>query len=753
VTTPTGDKKFSEEQLNTLSSSSEDKNYNDKLLAWLSSEYEKCKSSRQVIERQWYLNMAFLASRQNVATRNIQGAGAVAGVRLYVPPAPPHRSRPTFNRIRPIIRKEYAKLTAQKPTAVVVPATSEDRDLYAAQAGEQIWDSVYRNKNVRKTFNQAVHWSLKTGNGFVKEYWDPTKKADDGTSGDFCYECVTPFNLFFPDLLATDIEDQSYVIHVQTRTPGWIKLNYGIDATPDTKEASDILNDSFLSLVGARNSTKESVLVFEVWIKPNSVGIMPKGGMFTVIGTQVIQSYDKGNPYIHGEYPFTHIPYIETGNFYAESVITDLIPVQREYNRTRGQIIENKNTMGMIKLIAAEGSLDPTKVNTVPGQAILHKLGFPAPTPVAPVPLPAYVIQEIDRLLQDFDDISGQHDVSKGQAPPGVTAATAISFLQEQDESIMASMFQSIENAYQKLARQTLCHVKQYWTLPRTVKVAGADNQFSVLAFRGSDIRDNTDIRMEAGSALPTSKAGKQALLMDLMSSGFIPPEKGLELMDIGGSQRLYDQLRMDSSQATRENMKMVAVTPEQLMQYQRVNMMSPVANNPGLGMGLGMAQGMMQDPTTTGMPGQPGIPDPNNMPLDMPPDMAMQAQAATTAPPLIVPVNSWDNHETHIEVHNNYRKGQEFENLSPEQKQLFEDHVNQHLTAIGMMPGATPQAQASQQQQMMQQGLGPMPPDSSGNSVPPNSDPSSGPTGPPPGPPASMNPNQPPPSMPMMGG
>lgn len=739
--------KYSTDQLEKLANSSKEKDFANKVIAWTKSNYQQCKTARQFVERQWYINMAFYCSRQNVSMVPFNnGSSPTMGIRLYTPQVPAHKSRPVINRIRPIVRKELAKLTAQKPSATVVPSTSEDRDLSAAQAGEQIWDSIYRDKKLKPTFRTTVFWSIVTGNGFMKEYWDPTAKSADDTPGDFCFENVTPFNLFFPDLLADDIECQPYVIHVQTRTPSWIKLNFKLDVPPDAMQAADILNDTFLNLIGATAPKKDTVLVYEVWVKPGHVEFMPDGGMFTIIGSNMVQ-FVKGNPYLHKQYPFIHLPYMPTGRFYGDSVVNDLIPVQREYNRTRGQVIENKNTMGSIKLIAAEGSIDPSKVNTAPGQAILYKLGFPAPTIAAPVPLPAYIPQEIDRLLLEFNDISGQHDVSKGQAPPGVTAATAISFLQEQDETMLASVFQAIEEAYEKIAFQALCHVKQYWTLPRMVKVVGLDGQFNVLAFRGSDLRDNTDIRIEAGSALPTSKAAKQALLMDLMSQGFVPPEKGLELMDIGGVQRLYDQLRVDNSQASRENMKMSAVTDDQLAQYQMISSMPTMPGSDP----LGLMQGMMQTQTPpapnmeTGM--SPGMPDPNNMPADISPDMAsqmsMQAQPVSQ-PPLIVPVNSYDNHQIHIDVHNNYRKSQQFEGLSPTQKKLFEDHVNQHLVSMGLQPGSTPQAQQAQMQ--MQQSLGPGQDSDNLNSA--------APPGAPPGPGASMDSNNTPPgpSMPMGG-
>jgi hypothetical protein len=507
---------YSPEQLDALAKNSANKEKEARVLAWTKSAYSKCKNSRQQIERQWYINLAFYAGRQNVSLVPT-GATFNSGIKLYVPKAPYYRSRPIFNRIRPIIRKERAKLTAQKPSASIIPATSDDQDQAAAKAGEQIWESVFRRKKLELIHSQAQTWARVCGNGFTKCYWDPTAVNPDSKDqlGDFCYEVVTPFHLYVPDLLVTDIEDQPYVIQVTTKTPEWVKLNYpGIKVEPNCMEASDILDDSFLNLVGAGGYRKNSVLCYEVWVKPGSVEFLPNGGMFQIVGDNLVQ-YVEGNPYIHQQYPYAKLDNIESMRFYTTSVIDDLISVQREYNRTRGQIIENKNAMAHLQLLAAEGSVDAQRITNEPGQVVLYKLGFPAPTPLTLQGLPNYVLQELAQQLMDFDDISGQHDVSKGQAPPGVTAATAINFLQEQDDTMLSFSFQSIEAYYEKIGYQTLCYVSQYWTVPRTIKVAGKDKEFDVQAFKGSDLRSNTDIKIEAGSSLPTSKAAKQAFIMD----------------------------------------------------------------------------------------------------------------------------------------------------------------------------------------------------------------------------------------------
>lgn len=667
---------YSPEQIAGLATRSKDKDFANQVISWTKSAHLRCRTIRQQMERQWYLNLAFYSGKQNVQVVPVSNSsGSGTSVRLYVPPAPYWRARPVVNRIRPIIRTEMSRLTSQKPSATVVPATSEDKDLSAAKAGEQIWDSVYRQKKIKTIFRQTMLWTLCTGTGFIKTYWDPNRKSEqwqpipilgDKTppDGDFCYENVTPFHLFIPDMMQEDIEDQPYIIQLQTRSPDWIKMNYGLDMAPNVMEASDILNDSFLNLVGAGDFKRDTVLCYEVWVKPGNVTFMPNGGMFTIIGDKLVQFVEQ-NPYTHNQYPYSKFTHIPTGRFYGDSVITDLIPIQREFNRTRGQITEAKNKMGHPQLMAPKGSITASKITTEPGQVIEYELGFPPPEPLPLQGLPAYVLQEIDRSLVDFEDISGQHQVSKGQVPAGVTAATAINFLQEQDESMLSTTYAAIEDGFEKIGYQTLCYVKQYWDLPRQVKVVGRDGIFDVLSFRGSDLRDNTDIRIEAGSSLPTSKSAKQALLMDLMTQGFIPPEKGLELMDVGGVQRLYDEIKVDYAQASRENMRMAAVTQDQVSQYAQTFVGPP-------------------DPMT-GEPG--GLIDPNT-------GQPLQDQMGNpTEPPLIVPVNSYDAHQAHIEVHNTYRKSQEFEQLPPETKALFEEHVNQHQMALGLIPGVpTPQ-------------------------------------------------------------
>jgi hypothetical protein len=214
------------------------------------------------------------------------------------------------------------------------------------------------------------------------------------------------------------------------------------------------------------------------------------------------------------------------------------------------------------------------------------------------------------------------------------------------------------------------------------VKITGVDGSFDVISFMASDLKGNTDIRIERDSALPTSRAAKQAFLMDLMKMGFIAPDRGLELMEVGGLNKVYDQINMDKRQAQRENIRMQQVDEVNAAGFLQAQQIFTEA---------------MQQSLQMGMP--PMRPD--GQPMQPPP------------PP--VPVNSWDNHPAHIEAHNNFRKSQTFESLPDEIKAVFEAHVNMHRQALvglqqaAMMEGQGPQAAPGEESQA-QPGPEPMP-------------------------------------------
>lgn len=623
---------------------------------WVEGEYIKCKNARSNHERQWYLNLAFVNGRHYVSPVNISGQG----FRLTSPKQPPHRVRLVINKVRVAVRTECSKLSAQKPIPVVVPATGEEQDYAAAKVAEQLLKTRFSFSDFNHTYRSWIWWGVVCGTSFLKTYWAPNETDDDlmnpaqsavgsggqpltDTSGNpiikqepvkgkIMIERVTPFHIYVPDLLAEDIEDQPYVIHAMTRTPEWVKSRFDFNATPDAMASNTIMESAFLI---NKNSEQilNAVVVKEIWIKPNGHKDFPTGGMLTVINGKVIQCVEDW-PWPFTDYPFYKYDGIPTGGFYGDSIVVDLIPLQKEYNRTKSQMVEIKNTMQKPRFVFPRGSINLRQISSEPGQGIPYTPGFEKPDILPGVEIPQTMSMELDRLNSDFDDISGQHEITRGNTPAQVTSGTAIAFLQEQDDSKLAYQVASIEAAVEKLGKHYLRYVATYWGDERLIRIVGKDNNFEAIQWKGSDLRGNTDVRVQAGSALPFSRAAKQAMVTELMQSGFLDPTSGMEIMQLGGLDKVLDEMLIDKRQAQRENLKMSQLDPEGIMQWQQ-------------------QRAAMEEI------------DPENNPLEP-----------------VLPVNSWDNHEAHIMYHNNYRKTQEFELLDDLVKQEFELHIQMHQVA-----------------------------------------------------------------------
>lgn len=653
-----------------------------KLAHWVKDKYDKCKQDRMGIANQWYINLAFYKGDQYVQL--IRGT-------LINTPEIPNRVRLKINKIRPAMRTQISRMTSQKPTATVVPGSAEDEDILAAEAGESVWEHQSEQEEYQKRLTEAAFWASNTGVGYIKtewdkEYFDREANEGQGAKGKIKYTAPTPFHIHVPNLLEVDIEDQPFVIHSFTMTMEEVRGAFGDMIPPDKKptvvSTNEIMETRYLNLKGSdSNAMPDSCLVLEAWVKPGATEFLPNGGLVIVVDDIVVFKSTDGIPYAHGEYPFAKIDDVLSGGYYSTSVIEDLIPLQKEYNRNRSQQVEVRNLASKPGYFVQEGAVDISKWRSAAGQVIPVKPGFANPVPMQMPQLSSAHVQELETTNRDFEDISGQHQVSKGTAPSGVTAATAISFLQEQDQSFMAPTYASIERATQKVARQTLQLAVQYWDEPRLIKAAGSDQAMSVKYLGRADIKNGTDIRIEGGSSLPHSKAARTAMIMDLINRGVIPGDKGLEMLDMPNMRSYYAIIKVDENHANRENIRLRSAPVEEIQMAREEAEMQKQQYLGSLGMDESMAR---EDPVVAQLLDQ----------LDKP----------------ILPVNDWDNHEVHIYRHQFFMKSQAFEMLDPIVQEEFVKHVQEHkavqqsqaLTEM-MMGGTT----GGLPQEMMQGGAG----------------------------------------------
>jgi hypothetical protein len=523
---------------------------NKKLLDYANECFRRDKEYRQQFENQWYMNLAFYFGRHYM--QSIASQGMIT--RLIEPPAPPWRVRLVSNRVRVMLRKEMAKLTKEEPMGFVIPQSSDDEDILAAQAGDNLAQYFWREQDMMKHIRRAVFWMSLIGTGFIKDGYDEKARFDAVQRGNVFCDRVSPFHIFVPDVQEEELENQPHVIHAVAKNPDAVERMYGTSVKADST-GTDILEDKFLSALGIKqSSTKTQVYVKEMWLKPCKM--MKDGGIIIFTQDQLIKAIE-GWPFQHGQYPFSKFDLMPTGRFYSESSMVDLIPLQKEYNRTRSQLVEAKNRMAKPQLLAPRGSVDPNKITSEPGLVIQYTPGFQPPTPLTLANIPQYVIEELNRSYSDMEDISSQHAISRGGTPAGVHAATAISYLQEQDDSVLAYSIASIESGVERVTRHWLSYVTQFWDSQRQIQVAGENGAFEMYILDKNSLNSNTNYTIQAGSATPRSLAAKQAFIMELYKMGLVPPDKALHYLQMSETGKMYEELQVNARQAQRENVKL----------------------------------------------------------------------------------------------------------------------------------------------------------------------------------------------------
>lgn len=674
--------------------------------------YASATGARAQFEQKWYKNLDMAQGRQFTYWDMTQKKMVESRPKDLEP-------RLAVNIIEPVMRTELAKTGSSHPTVTVSPASTDNDDIMAARAADKVWAWFYDTTDFQVTvFNQANYWRAHTGTGFVKSFVDfsqvdeaamdattragaaeqatieaagansmipfvPTPTPAQPIYGKLTAEPVSPFNIWVGDLLQPNLQKQPYVIHgflmaleqAKARYKSFLPENFA----PARGAAAQLIDATHIGIRSGNDQLKDQVLVLEVYVKPGTTNLLPKGGLALMIGDQLVAVSKDGLPYQHGMYPFGMLTGIETGGFYRKSVVESLTPLQDELNRTIAQLIKYKNMVIRPQMMYDEGSVDPTRITSKAGQWIPIRLGMKRPEPIQLPPLPQAVADLLSRLREIMDDISGQHQVSRAQTPGANTAASALSLMQETDDNFLAPTFDSIELCLKHVGKMVLSNAQQFWDEPRYIKIVGEDSSVDAQILKGSDLKGGTDVRVETGSGLPMSKSARIAVLTDWMKQGFISPEMGMKALDLGMLDSLYKLLRVDEDQAIRENLQVERMDPDQLQQQsdqwdmQQQAAMPPDPNDPAAIMQAG---------------GNPfaGVTDPG-LGLEADPNAA---PAAPIAPPEPVPfqaleVHEYDNHAVHAEVHGRQMKSQSFEAWPEPNKQALLQHYLAHVQAAAM--------------------------------------------------------------------
>jgi hypothetical protein len=494
-------------------------------MAYLDDVKAICRATEQAkqpyVDR-WLINVAMFKNKQFHDWSRVYGLSAKRN-------KPKWRVELSFNYIRAIALTMAAKLTMNRPGWTVKPATSDQDDRDKARMSQLLLDYVWEELRCQSKLYHTALVSVLCGIGWWGVCWDKTAgmdwidRAPDGTdsktgrTGFPQIDSILPFDIGI-DPFATDDRAAEWGYRIRLVSLDWARKMYAKTLKGDTAASDDELtsrleNAPVLRTVedaAALQKNYTSIVEFYDVAKGKFIVFAPREGTVLQQGR-----WNMPVPFI----PCRNIPNIgdiEEGGVgsncgMGETVISDLIDLQKQLNRSECQLLEMNNLIAYPRIMAhSSARLDPLSLIDAPGSVMTyHGMGQP-PQPFHLGSVPGWSFNLPERIKDRMHDISGVHEISYGAQVGSIQSGRGLAILAEQDATKFAPMARSLSEMVRQAAVQILLSWRAFATGKYTVRVVGQNSGLEVFEFFDSDVT-STDVQVELGSTF----AGNKALRID----------------------------------------------------------------------------------------------------------------------------------------------------------------------------------------------------------------------------------------------
>lgn len=491
---------------------------------------------------------------------------------------------PVSNEVREYVRSVKAMLMNQKMVPRVWPNTNEKEDVQASDLGETLltWLDQSNDGQFFDEKEKLCIWLCLSGTAFMRTYPD----ADGGLwlpdnsqkTGDVATECILPFNIRL-DGLGDTLNKKRWVGIQSLKDREWVEDTFKvkIEHTESNKTHIDY-QKRIAKLIGAVSPWKGQVIDMQTLetddddlvlfreVEFNPTKDWPQGRYVVTCGGKLLQAAERMPinatrdywAYSLTDFHFNYVP----GRFWSDPGVNDLISPQNIINEIDQALSINRKGVGRPKIIT-------------PGEVGIKKLdmgghGFLAlsynpimgqkPSFEQGTPLPEQVIKE--RMLQkeQIQDASGDpKNVLKGQAPSANASGILTQNLKETAEAGRYPDVDRFNRSLTRVYKKRLLLAQEIYTEERLLKTAGRGNRVKITKFKASDLRGNTDVRLELDSGLITTKSGQAQMLLNMIQAGFfkegeISPTMRQEVLQRMGMTSFTDETNNDMERAENEN-------------------------------------------------------------------------------------------------------------------------------------------------------------------------------------------------------
>jgi hypothetical protein len=452
--------------------------------------------------------------------------------------------RMCINYIYDMVEQKVAQRARNKPGIAFIPHNNEWKDIINSKTAKMLCDFKATELDLTGKFSACDKISFLQGTTFLMIDWDrfagkvhPQSQDGSVMVGDVMCRAWRPDELFL-QLGKRSYDQVNEFTTVEYSTVDELKKLYPNVANDISESDKSVFDyESF-----EEKQISGSCVKYTYWHKPTK---MFADGCKIEFTDNVILSWVVF-PFDDKELPIEILTDIDViGELYGRPFVNNIVQAQRHHNLITSAIARNHGVASAPKWVVPKGACS---INNLSNDiTVVEYAGPRAPELRQSNPTGQEIFIYQDKLEQFIGRLSGIYAISRGDVPPRISAASALMFLDEQEQQresqAISKRNRFIRNVYTKI----LSRMKQFYRPEdgRMARILGKDNEYMVKAF-SNDFEFNCSVTIQNTSALPDSKAGRIQAIVDLNQATATDPifkkEEVIQLLDLGADETFKDE-------------------------------------------------------------------------------------------------------------------------------------------------------------------------------------------------------------------
>lgn len=481
------------------------------------------------------------------------------------------RIKPASAWLHSCIDNKVADYMDNYPEPNILPQEPNDQE--TAEILSAIVPVILEANNFETIYNDNVHAKVENGTGLYSVIWNQSKLNGLGDIDIVQCDMLRLFwepgvkdiqkspHFFNVDLVSNDDLEAQYP-QLKDKLGGNASIQnarYIFDDQVDTSDKTEVVDWYYKVNVHGRN------LVHYVKFCNNTVLYATENDP---------ERADKGL-YDDGKYPFVFDPLFSVEGSPAGYGYVDLCKEPQQYiDKLSQAMLENAVWSATPRwLIRDDGEIDEKDVADASKHFIKVgvNVGSDSIMPVAVNGIDGNAFNMLTQKIDEMKETSGNRDVSSGGTASGVTAASAISAMQEAGSKTSRWQIKGSYRAYKEIILMVIERIRQFYDLPRTFRITGKDGSIAFVEFTNQDMQQQEagedfstgeeryrlpiyDVNVAASKSSPYSKLAQNEMAIQMYQLGVFNPQNTdqalalLDTMDINHKESIVQRVQQNGT-------------------------------------------------------------------------------------------------------------------------------------------------------------------------------------------------------------